>query len=96
MMTVVQAAAELGISERRVRTLCETGRITATRFGARNWLILSVEGARNRVPGRPKAGKSGNIPVAEIEQSQGVTARPKRKRKKISQSACIYSDNGVD
>lgn len=82
MMTVGQAAIELGISERRVRTLCETGRITATRFGARNWLILSVEGARNRPPGRPKSANSEQIPVAEIEQPQGVTTTAKKKRKK--------------
>ena len=86
MLTVAQAAKLLGISERRVRTLCEVGRIDATRHGVRAWAIHSIDRAKMRVPGRPKSTKLEKIPVAESEQPQGVTFRPKRTRKKISQS----------
>jgi excisionase family DNA binding protein len=39
MLTVTQAAAKLGISARRVRVLCEQGRIKAEKVSARLWLI---------------------------------------------------------
>jgi len=39
MITVSQAAARLGMSARRVRVLCEQGRIKAEKVSARLWLI---------------------------------------------------------
>lgn len=37
--TVAEAAAELGVSERRVRTLCSEGRIIGARRVGRDWVI---------------------------------------------------------
>ena len=37
--TVAEAAAELGVSERRVRTLCSEGRIVGARRVGRDWVI---------------------------------------------------------
>ena len=87
MLTVSAAAAELGVSERRIRAMCATGRLPATRFGKRNWLILSVDAARIRPPGRPKAKIPETIPASEVVTGQVLPATPKRKRKKLAKPA---------
>ncbi len=55
-LTTVEAAAELGISDRRVRVLCAEGRLGA-KFG-RNYLITPQQVAKfkrteQRLAGRP-------------------------------------------
>jgi excisionase family DNA binding protein len=51
-----QVAQKLGISERRVRQLCDEGRIPAKKVGI-NWFIhpsaLDLDEVKNRKPGRP-------------------------------------------
>ena len=59
-VTVRAAAAELGVTPRRIHQLIGTGLIVATRFG-RVWLIdprqLSKPALRHRRgPGRPRKG----------------------------------------
>jgi len=54
-LTVAEAAAILKLSNIRVRQLCQTGAITATKFG-RDWSIKrkDVEKFKPNPPGRPK------------------------------------------
>jgi excisionase family DNA binding protein len=53
-LTVAQAASILGVSQRRVRVLCEARRLGATKVG-RDWMIdPEAVGAFKRLhPGRP-------------------------------------------
>lgn len=50
-----EAARRLGISQRRVRVLCETGRFPTARRVGRDWIINPAELklVENRKPGRP-------------------------------------------
>jgi excisionase family DNA binding protein len=56
-LSTKQAAARLGVSERRVRQLCEEGTLVARKIGI-NWFILpaslNAEAVQNRKPGRPR------------------------------------------
>lgn len=54
LITVDQAAIELGVTGRRVRALIAAGRLAATKFGA-GWLIQrrDLAAVRERRPGRP-------------------------------------------
>jgi excisionase family DNA binding protein len=61
-LTVAQAAEVLGVTPDRVRKLIVSGRLVATRFGARVYQIepAALEAVRNRTVGRPRtAGQSG-------------------------------------
>lgn len=53
-VSVTEAAAQLGVSVRRVRQLCEAGRLKADRIG-RAWLIdrKALERFKPLPPGRP-------------------------------------------
>lgn len=55
-LSTKQAAHALGISERRVRQLCDAGKIPAKKVGI-NWLIhpsaLELDEVKNRKSGRP-------------------------------------------
>lgn len=59
MMTTAQAAAELGISARRVQALIAAGRLAAVKAG-RDWLIdpRALASVRNRPNGRPPGKKT--------------------------------------
>ncbi len=54
--TTLTAAAELGISPRRVRAMIQAGRLPARQAG-RDWLITpaALDTVRDRKPGRPPA-----------------------------------------
>lgn len=54
LMTVKDAASELGISTGRVRVMITSGRLSAEKVGTQ-WLIKpkDLEKVRNRKPGRP-------------------------------------------
>jgi excisionase family DNA binding protein len=56
-MTTKEAAAELGVSERRVRALIASGKLAARKMG-RDWWIteaaLEKLKVRERPPGRPR------------------------------------------
>lgn len=58
MLTTTQAAAQLGITPRRVLALIAAGRLPAQKLG-RDWLIrpedLELERVKDRKPGRPAA-----------------------------------------
>lgn len=53
-ITVVEAAKELGVSERRVTAMIGSGRLKAKKFG-RAWMIdpADLDAVRDRKPGRP-------------------------------------------
>jgi excisionase family DNA binding protein len=59
MLTTTQAAARLGISQRRVTALIKAGRLPATKFG-RDWTIKESDllKVKERKQGRPKKEKS--------------------------------------
>ncbi|MGH8068560.1 MAG: helix-turn-helix domain-containing protein [Candidatus Entotheonellia bacterium] len=61
-LTTQQAAAALGVTQRRVVALIQAGRLKASRLG-RDWLIpaQALEAVRERKPGRPRQSR------AEIE-----------------------------
>lgn len=94
MITVSQAAADLGVSDRRVRALCAAGRIKATRIG-RAWIILSLDFARNRPSGRPKSKDSKIIPIPEVVKSKGLTTTPLKSSKKSAKVATKTSPIAV-
>lgn len=54
LLTVDQAAGELGVTSRRVRALIADERLPAQKVG-RDWLIRSkdLDKVRDRKPGRP-------------------------------------------
>lgn len=60
LLTTAQAAAELGISDSRVRQLILAGRLKFIRVGQRGLLIerAALRAVRNRKPGRPWPKKS--------------------------------------
>lgn len=58
-MTTVEAAQVLGVSKRRVVALIEAGKIKARKHG-QAWLVLSIEGALIRKPGRPRETQGGS------------------------------------
>jgi excisionase family DNA binding protein len=60
LLSVADAARELGLDESRVRVLIRTGRIKATRLGARTWAIppRALDPVRVRKPGRPPSSPS--------------------------------------
>ena len=53
MLTTMEASKVLGVSQRRVQALIETGRLPAKRYG-RMWLIREkdLEKVKDRKPGR--------------------------------------------
>ena len=53
ILSTAQAARELGVSVVRVRTLIASGRLKATRIGARSWCIepKHLDAVRVRKPG---------------------------------------------
>lgn len=57
LLSTSQVARRLGISERRVRRLCETGGLTPARKAGVNWFIhpdaLERDEVKHRKPGRP-------------------------------------------
>lgn len=54
MMTTSEAAAELGITQRRVTALIRAGRLPAKRFGRAHMIERSaIESVRIRKPGNP-------------------------------------------
>jgi len=55
LFSVADAARELGVVPQRVRALIAAGRLSATRIGARAWVIRAgdLERVRVRKPGRP-------------------------------------------
>ena len=55
LVTVTEAALELGISARRVRAIIQAGRLPAQMMG-RTWVIKEkdLEKVRDRKPGRPR------------------------------------------
>lgn len=59
-MTTKEAAELLGVSERHVRHLIETGKLSAKKYGRNYWIEPeAVEAARNRPGmGRPRKGKA--------------------------------------
>ena len=61
-MTTKEAAELLGVSERHVRHLIETGVLRAEKYGRNYWILPdAVEEARNRPGmGRPKKGDNRN------------------------------------
>lgn len=63
-ITVTEAAKRLGVSRQRASKLCHDGRITATKFHARTWMVdpVSVEAYRvspNRKHAPRKPSKKG-------------------------------------
>jgi len=67
MLTTAQAAAALGISQRRVQELVKAGRLPAQRIG-RDWLIAPAD--LDRVRQRP----TGYPPGQSVERpSEGVS-----------------------
>ena len=62
LISVVEAAQMLGVSDRRVRALAAAGTLTATRVGPRMWVLerLEVErfGRLKRPRGRPRRSKA--------------------------------------
>lgn len=58
LLTVDQAADELGVTPRRVRALIKAERLAAEKVG-RDWLIKpkDLEAVRDRKPGRPPAAE---------------------------------------
>lgn len=56
LLTVEQAAGELGVTSRRVRALIKDERLPAQKVG-RDWLIRrqDLDKVRDRKPGRPKS-----------------------------------------
>jgi excisionase family DNA binding protein len=77
MLSVHEAAKRLGVSDRRVRALIDSGRLDAQRVG-RAWIIhpialASVDGARS--PGRPLSARSawaeliGERPAPQVDSS---------------------------
>jgi|HubBroStandDraft_6_1064221.scaffolds.fasta_scaffold2053169_2 excisionase family DNA binding protein len=59
LITTATAAAELGVSVRRVQALISAGRLRATQLG-RDWLIAprDLEAVRERKTGRPAKDKA--------------------------------------
>ena len=55
LISTAKAAAELGVTRRRVQALIDAGRLAATRVGLM-WIIRrgDLEAVRHRKPGRPK------------------------------------------
>jgi len=56
ILSTNEAAAELGVSASRVRILIASGRLKATRIGARSFAIESrhLDSVRERKVGRPR------------------------------------------
>ena len=70
-ISAAQAARLLGISERRVRELVETGALPAERVGERTWLI-SADAVRRRAsrapsPGRPLSSRLAWHVLAHVQ-----------------------------
>lgn len=59
LLTVDQAAGELGVTARRVRALIKDERLRAEKVG-RDWLIRKrdLDAVRERKPGRPAKGEA--------------------------------------
>lgn len=57
VMSVAEAAAELGVTERRIRALCGQGRIEGARRPGRDWVIPR--------PVRIRPGRRGPKGLAE-------------------------------
>lgn len=59
-LTVAQAAERKGVTSRRIRALCESGRLPAQKVG-RDWLIdpRALERLKPGKPGRPKNPPEG-------------------------------------
>lgn len=70
VMTTDQAAKELGVTRRRIRAMIKAGRLRATRFGQKNWMIQSkeLEKVRDRKPGRPPGKRKG---VKGVQKGRG-------------------------
>lgn len=60
VLSVKQAAAELGVTCPRIIQLITHGRLKATRLG-REWMIApkDLDGVRNRPTGRPPKARKG-------------------------------------
>jgi len=60
LLSTAEAAEVLGISERRVRALCQSGRMGRQVGGT--WVITPKEVEANKVrkPGRPRREKEGS------------------------------------
>ena len=56
-LNVEQAAKLLGMEERTVRWHCQTGRLKAERFGARNWMIEEDDAKAFAEVPRPRGPK---------------------------------------
>ena len=76
-LTVAQAAAALGIGARRLRTLIETGRLPACRFG-RAYTILpaDLDLVRIRRPGNPAWRSKKNFGKSGEKSKTGVASAP--------------------
>lgn len=70
LLSAADAAADLGISGRRVLVLIAAGRLAATRIGARSWAIryrdLAAVRVRDGRPGPKPRGGTGAISESEI------------------------------
>lgn len=73
MLTVNQAAAELGLSERRVRELCQSGALRAQTAGRRLYLIprRSLVAYRQRTAAAPRGrGRPPKI-LSQVGEKSG-------------------------
>jgi excisionase family DNA binding protein len=57
MLTTKQAAAILHVNDSRIRQLIKEGRIKATRFGERSWMIDEADLTEYRKTPPPKMGR---------------------------------------
>ena len=61
LLTVQQAADELGLSRRGVQNRIDRGEMQATRVGARVWVIARAEVERWRALGRQRPGRKRKV-----------------------------------
>jgi excisionase family DNA binding protein len=89
-LTIADAARELGITTRRVRMLCATGRLKARKLG-RDWLILpaDLDAARHRPTGRPPWHDQWvrDNPERAIEYAAECKERERRRAKRLREEA---------
>ncbi len=69
-MTVREAAAALGVSERTIQLRIEQQSMKAERFGARSWMIAEREVERWRRMGKLKPGRKPKAPQPRKRATQ--------------------------